>query len=41
MTDPQLALAAAEKMMWMFGWVFVVAPVALWLLTRVFYGRQK
>ena len=37
----QLALSAVEKLMAMVGWIVVVAPVSLWLVTRVFYGRQK
>jgi hypothetical protein len=41
MTDPELALALIEKLMRMFAPALVVAPVLLWLLTRVFYGREK
>jgi hypothetical protein len=41
MTDPELALALIEKLMRMFGPAFVITPVLLWLLTRVFYGREK
>jgi hypothetical protein len=41
MTDPELALALIEKLMRMFAPAFVITPVLLWLLTRVFYGREK